>query len=64
MVLTLFESATQRRKDDSELKSLHKRYGGELAAVLEGRVADENLSDRDRKHWARLLRKARQRPID
>jgi hypothetical protein len=64
MVLALFESASQRRKDDSELKALHKRFGSEIATVLEGRVADEKLSERDRKHWARLLRKARQRFTD
>lgn len=64
MVLTLFESAEQRRKDDSDLKSLHKRYGAEIVGVLEGRADDANLSERDRKHWTRLLRKARQRFTD
>lgn len=61
MVLSLFESAAQRRKDDDDLKSMHKRYGAEIFDVLEARASDEELSDRDRKHWSRLLRKARLR---
>lgn len=61
MVLGLFESADQRRKDEEELISMHRRYGGEIRAVLEARVNDENLTLRDRKHWGRLLRKARSR---
>lgn len=64
MVLGLFESAEQRRKDDGDLKSLHKRYGAEIVNVLEARAGDEKLSDRDRRHWSRLLRKARQRFTD
>lgn len=64
MVLRLFESAEQRRKDDGDLLSMHKRFGDDIINVLESRVADERLRDRDRKHWARLLRKARQRFVD
>lgn len=61
MILNLFESAVQRRKDDRDLNAIHKKYGDDVVEVLDGRVKDETLSDRDRKHWARLLRKARQR---
>ncbi len=61
MLLNLFESGIQRRKDDRDLKAIHKRYGEKAVQVLDDRVNDENLSERDRKHWARLLRKARQR---
>jgi len=61
MVLSLFESAHQRRNDDRDLKAMYKQYGGEIFGVLEGRVNDEVLTERDRKHWARLVRKARSR---
>lgn len=64
MVLSLFESAEQRRKDDDDLKAMHKKYGAEIFEVLEHRATDTALSDRDRKHWSRLLRKARQRFAD
>ena len=61
MVLGLFESAEQRLNDDRDLKAMHRRYGDEIFAILESRVEDETLAKRDRKHWARLLRKARSR---
>lgn len=61
MVLGLFESAEQRRRDDDELKAMHRRYGDELVSVLESRADAEGLTERDRKHWSRLLRKARTR---
>ncbi|PXW77573.1 hypothetical protein C7451_10467 [Blastomonas natatoria] len=64
MVLSLFESATQRRRDDDELKTMHRKYGAEIVSVLEARTQDTSLSDRDRKHWNRLLRKARSRFAD
>ncbi|AOG00073.1 MAG: hypothetical protein ACT6R2_07475 [Blastomonas fulva] len=61
MVLSLFESAEQRRKDDRELDTIHKKYGDTTVDVLDARARDESLTDRERKHWSRLLRKARQR---
>jgi len=61
MVLSLFESAEQRRKDDRELETIHKKYGDTTVDVLDARARDESLTDRERKHWSRLLRKARQR---
>ncbi len=61
MVLSLFESAEQRRKDDEELASIHRKYGEETCKVLQARVNDETLKSRDRKHWGRLLRKAKSR---
>ncbi len=61
MVLSLFESAEQRRRDNDELSAMHRKYGDEICSVLAARVEDENLSARDRKHWSRLLRKARAR---
>lgn len=64
MVLGLFESADQRRKDDEELTAMHRKYGGDICDVLEARTNDEGLKLRDRKHWGRLLRKARSRFTD
>jgi hypothetical protein len=55
----LFESAEQRRRDQLELESLYERYEGDIIAELERRTKDTTLRDRDRKHWSRLLRKAR-----
>ncbi|MGQ3176318.1 hypothetical protein [Blastomonas fulva] len=57
----MFESAEQRRKDDRELDTIHKKYGDTTVDVLDARARDESLTDRERKHWSRLLRKARQR---
>jgi len=59
MILGLFESAEQRRKDARDLSDMFKRYGDETIDVLQARADDEQLRERDRKHWARLLRKAR-----
>ncbi|WP_152414765.1 hypothetical protein [Blastomonas sp. AAP53] len=64
MVLGLFESADQRRKDNEELAALRRKYSDDLCTVLEARADDEGLSDRDRRHWSRLLRKARSRFAD
>lgn len=61
MVLGLFESGEQKRKDLREIELIHKKYGDTTIAVLEGRAVDPGLSDRERKHWARLLNKARRR---
>lgn len=61
MVLGFFESAEQRRKDLREIELIHKKYGETTIAVLEGRATDAALTDRERKHWARLLGKARRR---
>lgn len=61
MMLGLFETAEQRRKDERDLDALHLKYADEICNVLEARVNDDSLRTRDRKHWRRLLRKARQR---
>jgi hypothetical protein len=59
MVLGLFESAEQRRKDLREIEMIHMKYGDTIIAVLEGRAKDPALTSRERRHWARLLTKAR-----
>ncbi|MDM7957155.1 hypothetical protein [Blastomonas sp.] len=64
MVLGLFESGEQRRKDIREIELIHKKYGDTTLAVLAGRAKDTSLTDRERKHWARLLSKARRRYRD
>ena len=61
MILGLFESVEQRRKDEDELTAIHHKYGEDTCKVLKARVSDEKLKQRDRKHWARLLRKAKAR---
>jgi hypothetical protein len=57
--MNLFQSAEQRRKDDDDLQELHVKYGDTIIEVLRARCDNENLRSRDRKHWSRLLRKAR-----
>lgn len=58
-MLSLFESAEQRRKDERDLRAMHDKYGDTIIDVLKGRADDKKLRPRDRKHWTRLLRKAR-----
>jgi hypothetical protein len=59
MLSVLFESKEKSVRDAQELRTMKIRYGGELMTVLEARARDTQLSDRDRKHWKRMLRKAR-----
>ena len=59
MVLKLFESADQRRKDQDDLQELYVKYGDTILDVLQARSDDDQLRSRDRRHWARLLRKAK-----
>lgn len=59
MILGLFESADQRRRDARDLSDMFDKYGDDLIDVLQARAEDPKLRDRDRKHWSRLLRKAR-----
>lgn len=59
MILGLFESADQRRRDARDLSDMFDKYGDDLVDVLRARAEDPKLRDRDRKHWSRLLRKAR-----
>ncbi len=59
MILGLFESAEQRRKDARDLRDMFEKYGDDLIEILQARSEDTKLRDRDRKHWSRLLRKAR-----
>ena len=61
MILGLFESAEQRCKDERDLENMYRRYGDDIVKVLQARVNDTKLRERDRKHWARLLRKAKSR---
>lgn len=59
MLSALFESKEKSARDAQELRTLKIRYGGELMTVLETRARDRDLPERDRKHWKRILRKAR-----
>ena len=59
MILGLFESAEQRRKDARDLRDMFEKYGDDLIEILEARADDTKLRDRDRKHRSRQLRKAR-----
>ncbi|MEO9601126.1 hypothetical protein [Parasphingorhabdus sp.] len=58
-MLELFESPDRRIKDERELRQLYSRYGADTPTILSERAVDESLSSRDRGHWRRLARKAR-----
>lgn len=58
-MLTLFETRDRQLKDALELRRLETKYGDELVAVLRDRAADRSMRIKDRRHWQRILRKAR-----
>jgi hypothetical protein len=58
-MLVLFESKERRAKDRQEVVALFRKYGDETVDILRIRVTDKNLSSRDRKHWKRILSKAK-----
>jgi hypothetical protein len=60
MLGRLFENKAQSRQDAIEVKALLLRYGENTVSVLTERAEDTDLSSRDRDHWKRILRKARQ----
>jgi hypothetical protein len=60
MLGRLFENKAKARQDIIELKSLQLRYGENVVTVLSERAEDPEISTRDRQHWKRILRKARQ----
>ncbi len=59
MLDMLFESRQRAARDAKEVRLLRDRYGDTLVQELKGRARDRSLPTRDRKHWQRILRKAR-----
>ena len=59
MLNRLFETRGRSARDAQEVMSLRGRYGSELLPELRARIGDKDLALRDRKHWRRILRKAR-----
>ncbi|MGB5482900.1 hypothetical protein [Parasphingorhabdus sp.] len=57
----LFEPRDRRVKDEQAVHYYYTKYGDDAPAVLSDRASDHGLSSRDRRHWRRLARKARQR---
>ena len=58
-MLVMFETKERRSKDRQEVAALFRRYGEESVDVLSDRVKNKSLSSRDRKHWKRILSKAK-----
>ena len=58
-MLSIFESSERRRKDVLEVQYLYTRYGDDTLSVLRERARDQSSTTRDRKHWKRILRKAK-----
>lgn len=54
-----FESRERCARDKTEINVMQTNYGEKTVSVLEHRSHDNNLSPRSRRHWKRLLRKAR-----
>ncbi len=62
MLLQLFETRARKAADDHELRRLVAKYEADVVPVLQERLRQPGLSARDKKHWLRLLRKARRVP--
>ncbi|MEQ8743822.1 hypothetical protein [Parasphingorhabdus sp.] len=60
----LFDPPYRRVKDDRELRYFYMKYGPDAITILDERANDIGLTVRDRRHWRRLARKARQRQGD
>lgn len=58
-MLEIFGSSIQRDKDERELWRLFDKCGNETVSVLRNRSQDKSISLRDRRHWKRLVRRAR-----
>ncbi len=63
MLGMFFESRSRAQRDQIEMQNLHTTYGRDFVAELKQRAQDMSLRARDRKHWKRLLRKARKLSI-
>ncbi len=59
MLSGLFENAHRKRKDARDIEHMASKYGDTMLDQLQQRANNSKLTDRERKHWARLLRKAR-----
>lgn len=59
MIATLFESWERRDADAAELERLRNKYGAALVGELSARVNAQGLPPRDRRHWQRILKKAK-----
>lgn len=59
MIATLFESWERREADLVELERLRNKYGAELVGELSARASAQGLASRDRRHWQRILKKAK-----
>ncbi len=59
MLAFLFESKDRQAADQAELDRLKEKYGDTLEQVLRRRAEHARGDARSRKHWKRLLNKAR-----
>lgn len=59
MMFAIFESKQRRVKDALEVRALFQKYGDGTFDILTTRMRDRGLADRDRRHWKRLLNKAK-----
>tara|TARA_R110000850_G_scaffold179992_1_gene305705 strand:+ start:24 stop:239 length:216 start_codon:yes stop_codon:yes gene_type:complete len=59
-MLDLFDPPYRRIKDDREVRYFYTKYQEKAPEILSERASDDSLSPRERRHWKRLARKARQ----
>lgn len=53
------ESRERAWIDSGELNRLENKYGKQMFAILQERAHDRRIEAKSRKHWKRLLRKAK-----
>lgn len=54
-MFNIFANKQQRADDNYEAIMMINKYGDDAITTLQHRIADKNLSKRDRKHWRRIL---------
>jgi hypothetical protein len=59
MFARLFESTEKRGADQLELQRLQAKYGAQLVDVLKQRAGQRGISSRNKRHWQRILKKAK-----
>lgn len=62
MLYRLFASRSTKANDSREFNQITNKYGDDSIEELRKRAKDPSLSQRDRKHWRRLLRFAKSSP--
>ncbi|MEH6790671.1 hypothetical protein [Parasphingorhabdus sp.] len=60
----LFDPSYRRVRDEREVRYYFSKYGEDAPDILSARAHDDSLDARNRRHWRRVARMARQRQSD